>query len=54
MFVLIGSTESHTDINGAFKGDTHLPEGNFNLGELAGLGVSLYFVASLSGGREWI
>lgn len=55
VFVFIGSAESHISINDASKGDTHLPQVNFDFGELTGLGdFSLNFVAFLLGGREWI
>lgn len=55
VFVFVGSAESHISINDACKGDTHLPQVNFDLGELTGLGdFSLNFVAFLLGDREWI
>ena len=55
MFVFISSVESHISINDASKGDTHLPQVNFDFGELIGLkDFSLNFVIFLLGGREWI
>ena len=55
MLVFKGSAESHISISDASKKDTHLPQVNFDFGELTGLGdFSLNFVAFLLGGREWI